>query len=353
MRKGFTVLEVLLAMVLSMALLAGLWTALSTFMRAFESGRSEVEQTQLVRALFTKLSDDLRRTVPQGKITVALQTNDADAVLPLPSPLASDTDNLSSTDSEWPPGASDQASLVGTAHQLRLRVCRPGINRDNTPLDSLELNVVRLPDDLQTVYYWLARGEGIDASAGSAAGSFSGLGLVRRERGWFRWRDPNASMTGMNGADGLSAENDLLQFEQALLPEENLEQPDESLLVATEVGELRFQYLDGSTWTDRWDSGDRGGLPKAVEISLYLRRDEDDQRPVTATSTTSANGTQEIPADYRQIVIMKSEQPPRVATTPTTADSSVPGASDLNSPPITPAPSTFTPEPSNTTTTPN
>lgn len=56
---GFTLVEVLLALTLSVALLAGLWTAISVHLKAFDAGRRGVEQAQLFRALTRRMQTDL------------------------------------------------------------------------------------------------------------------------------------------------------------------------------------------------------------------------------------------------------------------------------------------------------
>src|SRR4051812_34991906 len=66
-RRGFSLLEVMLAMLLSAALLAVLWTALSLHLRAFDSGRFEIERSQLARAVLRKIETDLRRTVTEPR----------------------------------------------------------------------------------------------------------------------------------------------------------------------------------------------------------------------------------------------------------------------------------------------
>ncbi len=63
-RVGFTLLEVLLAMVLAGALMAGLWGVLSLNLRTFEVGRVKTQRAQLTRALAERIENDLRAIAP-------------------------------------------------------------------------------------------------------------------------------------------------------------------------------------------------------------------------------------------------------------------------------------------------
>ena len=62
-RHGFTLLEVLLAALLAVTLMAGLWSLFHVYTRLFETGQAKIEQSQLVRALIQQLSDDLHSAI--------------------------------------------------------------------------------------------------------------------------------------------------------------------------------------------------------------------------------------------------------------------------------------------------
>lgn len=65
-RRGFTLLEIMLAMTLSAALVAGLWMAVTVHLKAYDSGRQEVEQAQLFRALTRRLTADVSGAASGG-----------------------------------------------------------------------------------------------------------------------------------------------------------------------------------------------------------------------------------------------------------------------------------------------
>lgn len=63
-RRGFTLLEILLVLVITGILVAAIAAAINIHMRVSEAGRSEVEQAQLARVLLRRIADDLRSAVP-------------------------------------------------------------------------------------------------------------------------------------------------------------------------------------------------------------------------------------------------------------------------------------------------
>lgn len=61
---------------------------------------------------------------------------------------------------------------------------------------------------------------------------------------------------------------------------------DESVVeIAQDVVFLNFRYYDGSDWLDQWDSTQTHKLPKAVEVTVFVRgewRDEEVLQPFTS-----------------------------------------------------------------------
>ncbi len=63
-RRAFTLLEVLLALALSMLVLAAVGSALRFYLLAFNSSQANIEESRLARALLCRIADDLRSTIP-------------------------------------------------------------------------------------------------------------------------------------------------------------------------------------------------------------------------------------------------------------------------------------------------
>jgi prepilin-type N-terminal cleavage/methylation domain-containing protein len=65
-RRGFTLIEVLVAAALVAVLMAGVWALMSTFERLFNSGQARAEQAQISRTLLAQLAEDLRTAIPDS-----------------------------------------------------------------------------------------------------------------------------------------------------------------------------------------------------------------------------------------------------------------------------------------------
>ncbi len=66
------------------------------------------------------------------------------------------------------------------------------------------------------------------------------------------------------------------------------------------VGAMRLRYFDGSTWSEAFDSAARGGLPPAVEVSIWFNKPETEEgalQPSVGTGEAGESGTAgEVPA---------------------------------------------------------
>jgi prepilin-type N-terminal cleavage/methylation domain-containing protein len=240
--SGFTLLEVLLAMVLAGALMAGLWGILSLNMRTFEAGRAKTERAQLTRALAERIEDDLRSLAPLAdevrathdrlnvgsastassfsgglppatSATSGTQPAPAPTLLPNPPTVLEPTTQLGlgGAVSVAPPvvlppssavGASPVDSttpttfvparvysLVGSSHALRLRVLTSVAEADALPAtDASGQLSAPLPRDLQIVEYRLEQPQlAPQPSVGSTVPrgpAWHGAGLTRRQRAW-------------------------------------------------------------------------------------------------------------------------------------------------------------------------
>ncbi|HLQ45523.1 MAG TPA: type II secretion system protein GspJ, partial [Planctomycetaceae bacterium] len=58
-------------------------------------------------------------------------------------------------------------------------------------------------------------------------------------------------------------------------------QDDPLHLISPQVRAIRFRYLDGRDWKDRWDSVAQQALPTAVEVSLtWILTDGSESSPL-------------------------------------------------------------------------
>jgi prepilin-type N-terminal cleavage/methylation domain-containing protein len=282
---GYTLVELLLTLALSVVLMALVGSALSFYATKLETRDSEVRRLQLAQAILNMLNDDLRVALyPPEFDDQALSDLLASAAGGGGEEQPGAGEDLSAAglddDSE---GATDEAADLPTSESVEtadisagtLTTSRPGLigNQTQIQFDISRLprleeyqrqmvgdtvgETLDIPSDIKTVSYFIqASGGGVTdpldivgqnsaLSSGPAASQNMGGGLVRRSLD--RAVTTYAMSTG--GMTNLSATGDLL---------------------ATEVVGLEFRYWDGLMWQMFWDSDASGSLPLAIEATLTM-----------------------------------------------------------------------------------
>ena len=84
------------------------------------------------------------------------------------------------------------------------------------------------------------------------------------------WRDSGAGYLAVVSYKPDASQRMLLTREQVYNP--NCEDNDDNWRVILEdLSSIEFEYFDGADWQAEWDSGIKGGPPKAARIKLVLR----------------------------------------------------------------------------------
>ena len=153
--------------------------------------------------------------------------------------------------------------------------------------------------DVKTVSYYVINDQ--VSGAGYAAGlSQAGTGLVRLE-----FDRANAAW--------LSQQGQLVAMTQDVEP------------IAPEVADIEFRYFDGTELLEEWDSSQRGGLPVAVEITLYIiparHRNDPGWTSLRTTLQGSLASNQGVLV-FRRLVYLPTAQPTTADTSSTTSDTS-------------------------------
>ncbi len=260
-RSAFTLLEILLASLIAILLLAALYFAMDMTLRQTAASRDAVDIDNLSRGVFTRVSIDLSgslgplppksggnaassgssssstpaaTTDPTAAATTPAST---DPTAALAAAAADPTAALAAaTDAAATPQAADlsfQAGVIGSDKQLTVFVSRlPGTLTSAKGLT--EIPGTQLPSDLYRITYWLGQNGG----------------LCRQERPWVT-------------ADGVRNSSD---------PDLSDEAGD---TLVQEVTDATFEYFDGSSWLPSWDgtlSSPDGvtptGPPRAVRLKL-------------------------------------------------------------------------------------
>ena len=283
-RRGFTLLELLIATALSSVLLVVVWHTLWVHSRLYERRQRSTEQTQLARALIQQFLSDLDHLVrPAGAgvraPSIRIQSPADLTVLPSPRVI-------------W--------GLRGDRHSLELAVLETGweppTNQTLSGPAELPLEIeVPTESPLRTIHY---RFVGARDNAATVAGSLS---AVVDEALTQQSEIPLGMLTQDPPAAGLIRESRSATASRHIptvveLPAEALDAPPDALpgagLEATashdsgtpnrpsltstsadhipEINWLAFRYFDGQQWLPSWDSELSGDLPVAIELTFDL-----------------------------------------------------------------------------------
>lgn len=271
-RRGFTLLELLLALALTGLVLFAISMAVSLNMRAFHKRRSSIEQSQLARTLLRIIADDIRGSVAyyeqdlsgveklladtaEGAASGALDEaglGDLGESVDLDS-LLDEEDATNTTDLAAGETLPSTPGIYGNQYELQIDVSRlPRIDEYQQLLAvDPAIAMMDLPSDVKTVTYYvqdrglMAAGD-VEGPAPTLGVSSDENGLVRREmdRSVTQWALQNGNLTGMQQTGDV---------------------------IAPEVVGLELSYFDGFEWRIEWDSEVEGTLPMAIQIVLVMK----------------------------------------------------------------------------------
>lgn len=246
-RRGFTLLEMVLALLIGVVLMYSLYSVLNQQVRQAQQGRLILHEATLARSLLTRMAGDIlctlgaanpRPTASGGGGGTGATSNSA----------AASTTTGTSTDST----IVFNNGVYGTNNMLVLTVSK--VPRDlnltqvlGTSVASADPTQQSTISDLARISYWMVGG-GQNSPSQSA-------GLARQE----------LQQATSNEIATLPPDVDPSTYK--LIPE---------------VKDIQFQYFDGVNWNDTWDGTTLGGPtgeipigpPAAIKITLtFFRRD--------------------------------------------------------------------------------
>ncbi len=252
-RRGFTLLEVVIASLLVAVLMGAVYQALFIYRKMFERGESQTEEIQLIRTLSQQLSDDLVGAI-QDPVFVDPRSHE--------------------------PSGARRFGLFGTSTELRIDVLQiPAFQLAPTPTAEEMENTTKphklQAPELRTVYYTFNDSASVDSKLPD-----SRVGLTRRELDFETPEEVDPEkLTGMAEISLPAATFDQpvepLAAAAAAPAASTFDQlldvgMDSGVMWAPEVMSLNFRYFDGSKWHKSWDSLARKGLPVAVEMTLAV-----------------------------------------------------------------------------------
>lgn len=291
-RRGFTLLEVVLSLSLSILLLSAIFTAMDQSWRLTASGREEMERSQLARALLSQIASDVRAIAfvpPAAESDETDSSTSATAAAASLSSLSgsSSSSSSSTTSSATPPVTLTSIGLRGNSQQVELHISRPRRDLDFTPgLDGSKL-MSRSSDLLAVQYHMALPGSGL-------------TGLVRTE-------GDRLTILTLESKGGMA------------------ETASRQQILAPEVASIQFRYFDGQAWYPTWESG--GPVDTSSETtgtSSTTSSSGGSGGSGSSSSSTSSTGTQMTTSSTaagigrlpRAIEVVITLMPPRIQSGP-------------------------------------
>jgi hypothetical protein len=265
-RRAFTLLEVLLAVGLSLLLVLAIAMAIDLYRRMTTAAQDDLSEMRLVRAIFNKLEVDIRSVVPPQPIASATAATGSPGSTTGGSPASTGSSSSQSTGSS---GGGDplqyvySRSVFGlygdgdslvldtlTPHRLPLSALQQTGAQASSQSNDSPSNLAGVHGDMKVVGYFVL-GEGTSPILPTSAGSgqltpegkvmSSGLARLEGERTAIGYAMETSSTSSLNAR-----------------------------IIAPEVQSIAFRYFDGSNWVSSWSGATAQALPQAVEIVITV-----------------------------------------------------------------------------------
>ena len=309
LRAAYTLLEVLLALALSVIVFGAIAMAIKIHLVALAQQQTTIERKQIARSVLEMMANDLRAAIqykaadysglenllatrqlatgpsmadPTSAMDPAATAEDLTSELEAAAAGATEdeSEDESEEESAEEPEVIDEEevsfrpTMIGNERVLMIDISRlPRVDQYNPLIASAEA-LLQSPSDVKSIAYFYSSATGgveseVDFQEAAATG-----GLYRRE--------VDRAVASFMGDIGL------------------VTQPDaQSKLLASEIAQISFRYFDGNDWQSDWDSEENDGFPPAIEISIVL-----DPARISKDNTTYAyNGfDRETMQVYRSVV---------------------------------------------------
>lgn len=358
--RGLSLLELVLALALSVVVIGLVSMALRFQLQTFEQRRDRIEQAALGRAILRNISDDLRSAIafrPMDLQGVSTVTGNATQSLGGVGAAAGGTGQASAaTTTPMSPAATGQSATAPAAQPVTAPASNTSGAGNNTlgsgaPASAAGSNaaqtgsvataatqtgaaagegayVAGLYGDQYSLQFDMTRLPRLDEY--SAIVSDAGVNPITQIPTDIRtisyYLSGSTPITQASAAQsresGLgSTASSLQSLRDTSLPPEGRglvrQERDRSLaaysevkadfsdlsqdtgedLLAEEVTRLEFQYFDGYQWWPSWDSDDRGGLPIAIEILVGLADAKPSDEAEPTTNQTASNEASKAPQE--------------------------------------------------------
>lgn len=302
MKRGYTLFEVMLSLILLTAILAMIATAIRMHLFQLNAGRMQTEEARLARAIFDKIAYDIRNVV----LEMESQLSDTSQDTMLAETETTDTgsgtetsyDDESENDLTAPPEygfIGIKPGIYGGTDWIQIDSTRVlfGERFENLSSDNYDVDQEERQSQISTrkvTLYFLGEDTGTQDADDEIVRTTSGS-IAAPESPDQEYEKPNHRYgLYMRSLDRLVAEYALDNGLETDLEEEDLP-------LAPEVDDIEFQYYDGENeeWLTEWDMDVENALPQAVQVILSIRRRDYDP----AQSRNRSSSTEQ----HRRVVV--------------------------------------------------
>ncbi len=314
-KRGFSLLEIVLALALTAVVVSLVAGAIEFHLRQLTLRKAHLEQSQLARGILRQIADDLRAVVVD-------RTVDFGTAATLPAAAAAGSGNAGSGSGSGagdPSGGSSGGSadtesvasdlvgatllpetpgIYGNAYELQIDVSRiPRFEEYMTGVDPANAATPSVLSDIKTIsYFMIGNGLGGTGSIPSSGSGFNDLEMTGMPPGQLTQGLGRRSVD--RAVARFSTQNaDLSVFQNQVE------------LLAPEVLLIQFRYFDGMQWLEVWDTEDLGGIPLAVEITLVLSPNDERQQNELIGQASLSQFQYDPELSYRLVVYLPASEP--------------------------------------------
>ena len=254
--SGFTLIEMLIALSLSLVLISAIYSAVSMHWKYEQVGRERIDRAQVSLAVLRLLTEDVGSvmfTPPTNVSQEEEEAADASDLMSSTLPTGGSASTTTTPEDTATTTDSTQASLgiVGTADQLQLDISQPA-REDFVPDESNDQSGTSLPatsDSVRVTWGMITPTTALPDDSGRRSLTVNpalARQLADRLRGVVEVEEDASNSVALSDAS----------------------------ILAREVVSLQFRYYDGYSWVTEWDSVVKERLPRAIEITIgFIKQD--------------------------------------------------------------------------------
>ena len=277
-RTAFSLLEVLLALGLSVIVVGAIGMAMRLHMTTLARQQAEIESRQVARSLIMMINNDVRAGIQYRAQDFSALDNLVISEQMAAGIFGAMSEDANADNDEAAAAGAAQAAAAGGAGAAQAggegeggeeesaimeecASCRPTFI--GTPT-SISIDISHLPrvDEYNPLIAAITNNESTPSDVKSVA-YFVDLNGPDTQQNQFQQRAQKAS----GGLYRRQIDRAVAAFRQE---EASLIIDDYAQLVAPEVAEISLRYFDGEQWVAEWDSEEAGGFPPAVEVVVVI-----------------------------------------------------------------------------------